>query len=121
MKRYCFVLIIFFSNVRVIAQGYQQLVVRLSQPGKAFTLNVNISRAAINVTGYDGKDVIVGIETDETKGVKSVEVTAHEKNNVVTVEAPDRKAVKLDIKVPQTAGIFKLSSVNGGVIMVSDV
>src|ERR1700761_4589192 len=121
MKRYCFVLIIFFSNVRVIAQGYQQLVVRLSQPGKTFTLNVNISRAAINVTGYDGKDVIVGIETDETKGQERVDVTAHEQNNEVTVEAPNRKAVRLNIKVPETSGIFKLSSVNGGIIMVSDV
>ncbi|MGN6639928.1 MAG: DUF4097 family beta strand repeat-containing protein [Mucilaginibacter sp.] len=29
--------------------------------------------------------------------------------------------MKLNIKVPKTAGIFKLSSVNGGTLMVSDV
>ena len=121
MKIGCLALIALLSTVRLMAQGDRQLVVRLSQPGKVFTLNVNIGRAAINVTGYNGKDVIVGIDTDETKGREKVDVTAHEKNNEVTIEAPDRKKVRLNIKVPQTQGIFKLSSVNGGRIMISDV
>jgi len=121
MKTGCLALIAILSCSRLMAQGDRQLVVHLSQPGKTFTLNVNISRAAINVTGYYGKDVIVGIDTDETKSREKVDVTAHEKNNEVTVEAPDRKKVRLNIKVPQTEGIFKLSSVNGGRIMISDV
>jgi DUF4097 and DUF4098 domain-containing protein YvlB len=114
-------LIAILSTVQLMAQGNRQQVVHLSQPGKTFTLNVNIGRAAINVTGYDGKDVIVGIDTDETRGREKVEVTAREKNNEVTVESPDRKKVRLNIKVPQTQGIFKLSSINGGRIMISDV
>jgi hypothetical protein len=121
MKRYCFVLIILLSTVRIVAQGYQQLVVHLSQPGKVFTLNVNIGRAAINVRGYDGKDVVINVETDEKNGRESMDVTAQEKNNEVTVAAPRRKAVRLNIRVPETSGIFKLSSINGGTIMVSDV
>ncbi|MDB4923550.1 DUF4097 family beta strand repeat-containing protein [Mucilaginibacter sp.] len=121
MKIGCLTLIALLSCTRLMAQGDRQLVVHLTQPGKVFTLNVNIGRAAINVTGYDGKDVIVGVETDETKGRERADVTAQEKNNEVTVEAPDGKAVKLNIKVPQTSGIFKLSSVNGGTIMVSDI
>jgi len=121
MKIGCLALIAILNTVRATAQDGRQLVVHLSQPGKTFTLNVNISRAAINVIGYDGKDVIVGIDTDETKSREKVDVTAHEKNNEVTVEAPDRKKVRLNIKVPRTQGIFKLSSVNGGRIMISDV
>lgn len=114
-------LITLLSTVRVMAQSDRPLAVHLSQPHKTFTLNVNIGRAAIHVTGYDGKDVIVGIDTAEAKGRGGVEVTAYEKNNEVTVAASGKKAVRLDIKVPRTAGIFKLSSVNGGTIMVSDV
>jgi hypothetical protein len=121
MKIGCLALIAILSTVRVMAQGDRQLVVHLSQPGKMFTLNVNIGRAAINVSGYDGKDVIVRIETDETKGRAGVDVTVHEKNNEVTVEAPNGKAVKLNIKVPKISGIFKLSSINGGTIIVSNV
>jgi hypothetical protein len=121
MKIGCLALIAFLSSSRLMAQGDRQLVVHLSQPGKAFTLNVNIGRAAIHVTGYDGAAIIVGVETYETKDRESVDVTAHEKNNEVDVEASNGKAVKLNIKVPKTAGIFKLGSVNGGTIMVSDV
>jgi len=113
MKTGCLALIAILSCSRLMAQGDRSLVVHLSQPDKVFTLNVNIGRAAINVTSYDGKDVL--IQTD------SPDATAQEKNNEVTVEAPRRKAVRLNIRVPKTSGIFKLSSINGGTIMVSDV
>jgi hypothetical protein len=113
MKTGCLALIAILSCSRLMAQGDRSLVVHLSQPGKVFTLNVNIGRAAINVSGYDGKDLL--IQTD------SPDATVQEKNNEVTIEAPQRKAVRLNIKVPETSGIFKLSAVNGGTIMVSDV
>ncbi len=121
MKIGCLALIALLSCSRLVAQGDRALVVHLSQPGETFTLNVDIGRAAINVTGYDGKDVVINVETDEKKGTESMDVTAHEQNNEVTVEAPARKAVRLNIMVPETSGIFKLSSINGGTIMVSDV
>jgi DUF4097 and DUF4098 domain-containing protein YvlB len=113
MKTGCLALIAILSCSRLMAQGDRQLVVHLSQPGKVFTLNVNIGRAAINVSGYDGAAIL--IQTD------SPDATVQEKNNEVTVDAPARKAVKLNIQVPETSGIFKLSSINGGTIMVSDV
>jgi len=121
MKTGCLALIALLSCSRLVAQSDRQLVVHLSQPGKVFTLNVDIGRAAINVRGYEGRDVIIGVETDERNGRESMDVTAQEKNNEVTVGSLSGKAVRLDIKVPQTAGIFKLSSINGGTIMVSDV
>ncbi|HEY9003618.1 MAG TPA: DUF4097 family beta strand repeat-containing protein [Mucilaginibacter sp.] len=121
MKVALLALISILSCFRLMAQDGRQLVVHLSESGKPFTLNVNISRAAIKVTGYEGKDVVVNVGKDESNGKESLDVTTHEKNNEVTVEGPNRKAIKLDIKVPKTAGIFKLSSVNGGTIIVDDV
>jgi hypothetical protein len=122
MKEIATVLLMLVSSVRLAtAQDNWRMVVHLSEPGKLFILNVAIGRAAIKVTGYKGNDVIVDVEMDEANGRESVDVTAREKNNEVTVEAKKGKAIRLDIKVPQTAGIFKLSSVNGGTILVSDV
>ncbi|MES2111329.1 MAG: DUF4097 family beta strand repeat-containing protein [Bacteroidota bacterium] len=115
------IILLFCNSLPAIAQDNKQLVVHLTEPGKLFTLNVNIGRAAIKVTGYSGKNVIVGVETDEAVGRIGAMVTAREKNNEVIVESQTSKAIKLDIKVPQTSGIFKLSSVNGGTIVVSDV
>jgi len=113
MKKGFFALIAILSCSRLMAQDDRQLVVHLSQPGKTFTLGVNIARAAINVSGYEGKDVL--IQTDWA------DVTVQEKNNEVTVAAPRGKTFKLNIKVPQTAGIFKLSSTSAGTMKVSDV
>lgn len=124
MKRFVLILLVLFSGARfATGQEARQLVVHLSEPGKLFTLNVNIARAAIKVTGYNGKDVIVDVETDGAAGEVNAAVTASEKDNVVTVASLSRKAVKvkLDIKVPQSTGIFKLSSTSGGTIVVSDV
>jgi DUF4097 and DUF4098 domain-containing protein YvlB len=122
MKKMVLVLLVLFGYGRLaIAHDSWQMVVHLSEPGKLFTLNVNIGRAAIHVSGYNGNDVIVRVETDEAKGREDVDVTTHERNNEVTIEAKRGKAIRLDIKVPQTKGIFKLSSVNGGRIMISDV
>jgi len=114
MKRVCLALIALLSAFRLAAQTDRQLVMKLDDPGKPFTLNVNIGRAAINVSGYEGKDVIVEANAEG--------ITATEKNNEVTVLSSNRKAfVRLDIKVPKTMGIFKLSSLNGGTIIVNDV
>src|ERR1700744_35436 len=122
MKKIVMGLFMLVSSVRLAtAQDSWQMVVHLSEPGKLFTLNVAIGKAAIKVTGYKGNDVIIDVETDEANGRENAGGTAREKNNEVTVEAKQRKAIRLDIKVPQTAGIFKLSSVNGGRILVSDV
>jgi len=113
MKRGLLVLIALSGAFRLAAQS-PPLIVHLRKPGKVFTLNVSIGRAAIHVSGYEGKDVVI---------VSSAEgITAQEKNNEVTVVSAQKKtAVSLDIKVPKTAGIFKLSSINGGTMMVNEV
>lgn len=121
MKRTGVVLIALLSAFRLVAQDDRQLAVHLSDPDKPFTLSVNIGRAAINVSGYEGKDVLIQVEKHESNRQGSPEVTASEKNNEVTVKASNGEAITLNIKVPRTTGIFKLSSVNGGRMMVSDV
>lgn len=115
MKTGILALLALLATLQVRAQGDRQLVIHLSQPGRTFTLNVNTGRTAISVSGYEGKDLL--IQTNNPK------VSAQEKNNEVTVAAPDpeQRPVRLTIKVPQTPGIFKLNSVNGGTIHVSDV
>lgn len=121
MNKFVLILILLFGTDRLAAQEGQQLVVHLSEPGKLFKLNINLRKAAIRVTGYDGKDVIICVQTKDTNARESIDLTAQERNNEVTVEEQHEKAIKLDIKVPQTTGIFKLSSVSGGRIVVSDV
>ncbi|MGN6639927.1 MAG: hypothetical protein ACTHJ8_13535 [Mucilaginibacter sp.] len=59
MKGFSLALLTLFTTFRLAAQSGQTLVIHLSQPGKVFTLNVNIGRAAINVSGYEGKDVLI--------------------------------------------------------------
>jgi hypothetical protein len=113
MKIACLALIAILSTIQVMAQADRQQIVHLSDANKPFTLNVSVGGVAINVSGYEGKDVVVEANAED--------ITAQEKNNEVTVKAPSGKAIKLNIKVPRTAGIFKLSSVNGGRMMVSDV
>src|ERR1700759_5013555 len=113
MNKFVLFLVLVFCTGRLTAQEGQQLVVHLSEPGKLFKLNINLKKAAIKVTGYDGKDVVIGVETKDTNARESIDLIAREKNNEVTIEEQHEKAIKLDIKVPQTTGIFKLSSVNG--------
>lgn len=113
MKRHALALVAILSTVQVMAQADRQLIVHLSDANKPFTLDVSVGRVAVNVSGYEGKDVVVEANAED--------ITAQEKNNEVTIKAPNGKGIKLNIKVPKTMGIFKLSSVNGGRMMVSDV
>src|SRR6185503_1697994 len=113
MKSYALALIAIFTAVQGMAQVDRQLVVHLSDANKPFTLDVSVGSVAIDVSGWEGKDVVVEANAED--------VTAQEKNNEVTVKAPNGRAIKLNIKVPRTTGIFKLSSVNGGRMTVSDV
>ncbi|MDB5211556.1 MAG: hypothetical protein JWQ30_2383, partial [Sediminibacterium sp.] len=45
----------------------EQLVVPLSEPGKPFKLNVGLINGSIKVTGYEGKDVVIDISTDDKR------------------------------------------------------
>jgi hypothetical protein len=115
----------------------QQLVVPLSEPGKPYKLNVDLVTGSIKVTGYEGKDVIIDVTTTgdrkrngdkDANGMKrlsggeNVDVTAHEKNNTVSVSSGlPQKQVMLTIKVPQGTTNVKLTTVNGGSIIASNL
>ena len=48
----------------------EQLTVALSQPGKSFTLAVNIKKGAVRVTQGEGKEIEVDIEQEQKKSGK---------------------------------------------------
>ncbi|HEY0245620.1 MAG TPA: DUF4097 family beta strand repeat-containing protein, partial [Mucilaginibacter sp.] len=55
-------------------------------------------------------------------GGENIDVTAHEKNNEVRVQSEgSMRGTNLVIKVPQVANSIKLSTINNGGIVVSDV
>lgn len=115
----------------------EQLVVPLSDPGKSYKLNVGLIDGSITVTGYDGKTIMVEGQIDEKRKEREKEkekvsgmrrlnsngmdISADEKNNQVNVHSSMGKSVNLTIKVPKSAGTFKISTVNGGDIIGSNL
>lgn len=112
----------------------EQLTVPLSDPGKPYKLNVDLVQGSITVTGYEGKDIIITTQVDERRkpnkeiggmrrldGGSAADIRAEEKNNKVSVSAEMARRLNLVIKVPQNGGTLKLSTVNDGNIMVSNV
>lgn len=125
-------------SLRGLAQteNKEQMVVPLSEPGKPYKLNVELTFGSIRVIGYDGKDVVVDAQLVEGQpkervtsggmhrigGSGGLDISATEKNNVVRIgsDAPP-KAMKLTIKVPKNTSSVKLSTVNDGDIVASDI
>lgn len=120
-------------------QTKEQLVVPLSEPGKPFKLNIGLINGGIKVIGYEGKDVVIDIVTEEkvrkerdregSAGLKRInagngmEVTAEERNNTVTVNTQSWKSggLQLTVKVPMSESVMKLTTHNDGDILVSNV
>jgi hypothetical protein len=116
--------------------GTEQLTVPLSSPGKPYTLKVHLVTGSINVTGYDGKDVVINVtprknDDEESKssenGMKRIsasggyEVTAKEADNTVTVNTGNpNKALDLNLKIPQDVKL-KVGTVNDGDVVVENV
>src|SRR5450755_892443 len=94
----------------------EQLVVPLSEPGKAFKLDIHLVTGSITITGYDGKDIIIDAQTESDRNRRSEEressggmkristgggmdLTAEERNNEIDVhtEASNRR-INLTIK-----------------------
>lgn len=124
------------TGVRAQGGTSQQLVVPLSDPGKPYKLNVKLVFGAITITGYEGKDVIIDAQSEDEKkghnneaagGMKriasggSLDLTAQENNNQVSVSVRPVKITNLIIKVPQNGASLKLSAVNDGNIIVTNV
>ncbi len=116
----------------------EQLTVPLTNPGKPYTLDVNLISGSIQVTSYSGTDLIIevlasdsedGNENKETvEGLRKIsrtkgyEITANENNNAVSVHNKSfNHEVKLHIKVPQQAVKLKLNTVNEGEIRVENI
>ncbi len=114
----------------------EQLVVPLSSPGKPYTLKVHLVTGSIEVTSYEGKDIIIDVTSDDDGEKQSLttregmnristsggyEVTARELDNVVTVQSGNpMKAVNLDMKIPQNVKL-NLGTVNNGSIIVDNI
>jgi len=141
----------------------EQLVVPLSDPGKPYSLHVDLINGSIKVVGYEGKDVVIDVQQGSERikknkdgslgslgsmdvhvnvnvngkehssssssagmkkinGITGLDVSAEEKNNKVTVHTESWKgAITLTIKVPQGNSTLRLTTVNDGDIMVSNV
>ncbi len=114
-----------------------QIAVPLSKPGQPGRLEASLISGSINVTGYNGKDVVIrydfeGKSEDEDQqkppppGLKRIPnvnggLEATEKDNVVTVHTGFRiHNADLKIMVPRNFSLH-LSTVNNGDIVVNDV
>lgn len=116
------------------AGSTQQMVVPLSEPGKPCKLHVNALNGSIKVIGYEGKEVVVDVETEKNhessngsgSGMRRIggggaEVTAQEENNTVTVSAGLSRVKLITVKVPQNTTGVKLSTVNDGNIIATNI
>jgi hypothetical protein len=128
---------------RMLAQSdnKEQLVVPLSEPGKAFKLEVHLVSGSITVTSYEGKDIIIDAQGEDRKkrsedreasgnssGMKRIptgsgmELTAEERNNKVTISSNSFKSpIDLVIKVPQSEATLNIGTVNNGNITISNI
>jgi len=134
-----FIAIVLSSNLmaQTATTKDQQLTVPLSEPGKPYKLDVDLTTGSIKVMGYEGKEIVIDVMQDDRKkrddrdgrtgmrripGGENIDITAHEKGNQVTInsEMPS-KPVTIVIKVPQGATSIKLRTVNGGDIIANNL
>ena len=113
----------------------QQMVVPLSDPGKPCKLHVNALYGSIKVIGYEGKEVVVDVESEKNhessgnsggSGMRRIggggaEVTATEDNNSVEINTGLSHVRLITIKVPQNTAQVKLSTVNDGNITATNI
>lgn len=120
------------------AAGSEQLTVPLSNPGKPYTLDVDLISGSIRVSSYSGKEILIEVAATEKKqheitddagnGMKrisprnSYDITAREDNNVISVNnnGDGNRTVNLNLKIPQDVKL-KLTTVNNGVIEVENI
>ncbi len=118
--------------------GYAQdsvdlFTVPLSNPGEKGKLEISQLSGAINVIGYDGKEVVVKASVQERSssdksknGLKritnsSLKIGAEERNNTVRIINDNiNRETNFEIKVPRNFSL-KLSTVNNGDIDVQGV
>lgn len=157
MKRIAvFVLLMVFSFGRVLAQTEakeikEQMVVPLSEPGKAFKVIAHVMHSSLRVVGYEGKDVVINVTGEAHKrdasggsgsnassgnassgsggsgsmrrigGNSGGEITAEEDNNTVTINTGLSRFSMIEVKVPQGTATLNLGAINDGSIVVENV
>jgi hypothetical protein len=131
------VLVLLSGLASLMAQN-EQLTVPLTNPGKTYTLKVNLINGSITVSSYSGSEIqidatVSAIPNDEeTKqeengmkriaGAKGYEITAEENNNVVDVHTNSfANNVSLNLKIPGQDVKLVLSTINDGDIVVENV
>ncbi len=117
----------------------QQITVPLSDPGKSYKLEMHLLDGSIKIVGYEGKDIVIDVETDSAKshrnddggsgtgmrrinGGNGLDLTATENSNTVSITSGFAKRnATVVVKVPQTTADFKVTTVNNGNINISNV
>lgn len=132
------------------AQAQERIAVPLSDASRPAILEVNVLRTAVNVSAYDGKEILIAareatpqeVEPDDedrsrrrrrdddnapdTAGLHrvpntSIGLTATEDHNTVSVKTDfSRQALVLDISVPRNTSVHG-KMVNGGDLTVTGV
>lgn len=130
------VIALILSGGRLLAQGTQQLVVPLSEPGKPFTLEARLFHGNIKVSSYEGKDVMIEVQADtgrerddeESSGMRRIgtggglDIKAEEDNNAVRINSGmSKKLLGIVVKIPQGATAVKLGTVEDGDIVVNNL
>ena len=107
----------------------EQISVPLSNPGKPGLVSINHYKGSINVSGYNGKSIVITAsyrDQMDNNGMKlisgsALQLSATEKDNVVFVSINSyRKTIDLDIRVPRNFSL-KLSTEDNGEIVVRDI
>lgn len=115
----------------------KQITVPLTNPGKPYKLDVGLVDGSITITGYEGKEVIIEAQADESRkghddgrgpdGMHRIgtndnaDINAQEDNNDINVTGHMGRKTNLVLKVPQNEGTFKIHTVNNGNIVISNV
>ena len=126
-----FAVLFIFLPLRVFAQesSIEQIMVPLSEPGEPGFLIIDHVKGSINVTGYEGKVVIINasyrqrkkdgggkIDSNGLKRISSpaIQLSAEEEDNKVTVISNShRHTIDLDIKVPSQFSLILRAYQNG--------
>ena len=118
------------------APAAQELTIPLSEPGKPFTLDARIFNGSITLQSYEGKDVVIDVHTEKEDeksddnegggmrriGGGSLDFSAEEHNNAVTIHAPMSEKLRgITIKIPQGSTKIVLGTVQDGDVEVKDV
>ena len=123
----------------------EQIAVPLSNPGERGILEIGLVNGSIEVSGYDGNEIVVRavssesaeeedgsprrrnrVSENERAGLtripsNAMEIEVSERNNRVTVESNSwKQGIDFVVQVPKNFDL-ELSTVNGGDIVVEDI